>query len=187
MDVTHVRCAFRTFSSFSFSDVDAFHVMCFRFLCFLFGLCFATEWQRRMTNAINTLYDMLVYRVFVSWICVILYATYTPWCLRVMRCINTACSATLHSLWKILLTIHIYKYIHLFIFLFTYEEILHQRHSTLEIAADVRLTNSQETQAPAEAQDITWLSLVSGVLRICARCSLETAPSFRTSKPHQLL
>ena len=96
-------------------------------------------------------------------------------------------SATLHSLWKILLTINIYKYIHLFIFLFTYEEILHQRHSTLEIAADVQLTNSQETQAPAEAQDITWLSLVSGVLRICARCSLETAPSFRTSKPHQLL
>ena len=59
-----------------------------------------------------------------------------------------------------------YIYIHLFIFLFPYEEILHQRHSTLEIAADVQLTNSQETQAPAEAQAITWLSLVSGVLRI---------------------
>ena len=48
----------------------------------------------------------------------------------------------------------------------TNEEILHQRQSTLEIAADVQLTNSQETQAPAEAQAITWLSLVSGVLRI---------------------
>ena len=35
----------------------------------------------------------------------------------------------------------------------TNEEILHQRHATLEIAEDVQLTNSQETQAPAEAQD----------------------------------
>ena len=41
-------------------------------------------------------------------------------------------------------------YICLFIYLFVfYEEILHQRHATLEIAADVQLTNSQETQAPA--------------------------------------
>ena len=77
------------------------------------------------------------------------------------------------------INIYINIYIYSFIYLFLYEEILHQRQSTLEIAADVQLTNSQETQAPAEAQDITWLSLVSGVLRICARCSLETAPSFR--------
>ena len=39
--------------------------------------------------------------------------------------------------------------IYMFIYLFIYEEILHQRHATLEIAADVQLTNSQETQAPA--------------------------------------
>ena len=64
--------------------------------------------------------------------------------------------------------VSIYKYIYIytFIYVFLYEEILHQRQSTLEIAADVQLTNSQETQAPAEAQAITWLSLVSGVLRI---------------------
>ena len=64
------------------------------------------------------------------------------------------------------LYINRYIYVYSFIYLFLYEEILHQRQSTLEIAADVQLTNSQETQAPAEAQAITWLSLVSGVLRI---------------------
>ena len=62
--------------------------------------------------------------------------------------------------------VSIYKYIYTFIYVFLYDEILHQRQSTLASAADVQLTNSQETQAPAEAQAITWLSLVSGVLRI---------------------